>query len=525
MVEQQLKAMGIIVRKVYRNLSPHELITHALKRDEGTLTHTGALLINTAPYTGRSPNDRFIVNDPSVSKDIAWGKVNKPLSHDNFLRLLTHMRGYLSMLPHAYVFDGCGGADPQCSLQVGVVTEHASHNLFAHQLLRRLIREELLSHTPSLTVLVAPGCVADSPKEFGINSEAFIVISLEAGIILIGGTGYAGEIKKALFSVMNYILPKKGILPMHCSANVGKDNDVALFLGLSGTGKTTLSADQERMLIGDDEHGWSEQGIFNFEGGCYAKCINLKKEKEPQIWEAIRHGALLENVVVREDGSHDFSDDSITENTRAGYPLHYIPNIVESGRGSHPKNIIFLTADASGVMPPVARLSAEQAMYHFMSGYTSKLAGTERGVTKPIATFSTLFGEPFMPMDPSVYAKLLKKYMQRYGATVYLVNTGWTGGPYGVGRRFDIATTRGIVSSILSGELVLARCRTDQIFGFSVPLSCNGVASSLLDPALTWDDRKGYEQKASELAGLFIRNFERFPDAPEETRSAGPKHQ
>ncbi|MBI4084505.1 MAG: phosphoenolpyruvate carboxykinase (ATP), partial [Candidatus Levybacteria bacterium] len=422
---------------VHRNLSIETLVSHALRKKEVVPSKTGAVVVYTGKYTGRSPNDKFIVDTPLVHDQIDWGKVNMPITERYFKKLYKKMSLYLSALDQLYIFDGFAGADEKYKLHVRVVSEYAYQSLFMQHLLRRPTPDELKAHTPTFTVLCAPGCVSD-PATDGTNSEAFIILNVEKMFVMIGGTKYAGEMKKSIFTVLNYLLPLQGVLPMHSSANIGKDGTSALFFGLSGTGKTTLSADPDRMLIGDDEHGWSENGIFNFEGGCYAKCINLKKTSEPLIWNAIRDGALVENVVLKKDGSFDFTDDSITENTRVGFPIHYIEDTVVSGVGPHPKTAIFLTADAFGVLPPVARLNIDASVYHFLSGYTSKLAGTERGITTPKATFSAYFGAPFMPLKPKVYADLLKKYLKKYKRDVYLINTGWIGGGYGVGKRISI---------------------------------------------------------------------------------------
>ncbi len=398
-MKKQFEALSIKAKgKIHRNLGVDVLVKKAVKRGEGVISKTGALTVNTGKYTGRSPNDRFIVDTKAVHDEINWGKINIPISEENFDKLYKKIASYMSKLDELFVFDGYVGADNDHMLHVRVVNELASQNLFVRQLLRRPNEKDLKKHAPAFHVLAAPGCHADPAKD-GTRSEAFIVLHLDKRIAIIGGSQYSGEMKKTLFSVMNYYLPKKGVFPMHCSANIGKSGDTALFFGLSGTGKTTLSADPNRRLIGDDEHGWSEKGVFNFEGGCYAKCINLKKEDEPQIWNAIKHGALVENVIMdAETKEYDFADDSLTENTRVGFPIEHIPGAEPSGCGGQPKTVIFLTADAFGVMPPVARLSEKQAMYHFMSGYTSKLAGTERGIKEPQAAFSAFFGEPFMPL-------------------------------------------------------------------------------------------------------------------------------
>jgi len=522
MSNELLRYLGITnAGCVYRNLPVPQLVEKSVLHGEGTFTNTGALNVITGKYTGRSPNDRFIVDEPSVHNDIDWGKVNQPFCPGKFENLYKKIASYFAGRD-AYVFDGHVGADETYRLNVRVVNEMASHNLFATQIFRRPSPEELAAFEPGFTVISAPGFKAD-PSIDGTKSEAFVLISFEKRVVLIGGTGYAGEIKKSIFSVLNYLLPKQGVLPMHCSANIGIYDDVALFFGLSGTGKTTLSADPDRMLIGDDEHGWSDKGVFNFEGGCYAKCIRLSKDHEPQIWNALRFGALLENVVI---DSHnriaDYDDESLTENTRACYPVEFIPNASRTGLGGTPRTIVFLTADAFGVLPPVAKLTKEQAMYHFMSGYTSKLAGTERGITEPQATFSACFGAPFMPMHPSVYASLLGEKIEESGARVFLVNTGWIGGGYGVGKRISIAYTRAIITAILNGELDSCQYRRDPVFQVLVPEYVAGVPQDLLTPRLTWADHIKYDDTAKLLARSFCENFAQFSCVDKEVAAAGP---
>ncbi len=508
--------------KVHRNLSTNTLVEHAVARKEVVMSKTGAVVVYTGKYTGRSPNDKFIVDSPSIHDMIDWGKINVPMSEKSFEKLYKKMSSYLSQREDLYIFDGFAGADEAYKLHVRVVSEYAYQSLFMQHLLRRPTVEELKKHTPKLTVLCAPGCIAD-PATDGTNSEAFIVVNFEKMVVLIGGTKYAGEMKKAVFSVMNFLLPQKDVLPMHSSINVGRDGTSALFFGLSGTGKTTLSADPKRMLIGDDEHGWSENGLFNFEGGCYAKCINLKEESEPLIWNSIRDGALVENVVLKKDGTFDFNDSSLTENTRVGYPLDFIENSVLSGVGPHPKTIIFLTADAFGVLPPVAKLSLEGAVYHFLSGYTSKLAGTERGITTPKATFSAYFGAPFMPLKPRFYADLLEQYIKKYKSDVYLINTGWIGGAYGTGKRISIADTRAIVTAVLENTIP-EEYRHDPIFNLSIPKKIPGIASKLLTPKNLWKDKTAYDTKAKELAGLFVDNFKKYTDISPKITKAGPEY-
>ncbi len=504
-----------------RNLPVPALVEAALARGEAILTRDGALRAVTGKYTGRSPKDKFLVDEPSIRGKIDWGPVNQPMDPEVFDRLYRRVADYMERR-QPYIFDGFAGADPSHRLPIRVINELAWHNLFIRQLLIRPTEQELAEHRPELTLIVAPGFKAD-PERDGTRSETFIAVSLERGLILIGGTYYAGEMKKSIFSVMNYLLPEKGVLPMHCSANVGEDGDVALFFGLSGTGKTTLSADPERQLIGDDEHGWSSRGIFNIEGGCYAKCIGLSREKEPQIWEAIRFGSVLENVMLDDQRNPLYDRKDITENTRAAYPVDYIPSSVVPGIAGHPKVILFLTADASGVLPPISRLTPEQTMYHFLSGYTSKLAGTERGIVEPEATFSACFGAPFLPRPPLVYAEMLGKKIAEHGARVYLVNTGWSGGPYGVGKRVKLAYTRAMVRAAIKGDLEQVPMTPDPIFQVEVPESCPGVPKEILWPRNTWNDPEQFDRQARELARRFQENFAKFKDVPQSIRDAGPK--
>ena len=510
---------------VYRNLSPAQLVEAALRRGEGTLSNTGALVVTTGKYTGRSPEDKFIVDTPSIHDTIAWGKVNRPISQEKFNAIRAKMVAYLQNR-ELFLFDGMAGADPACTKKFRIVNELASQNLFIHQLLIRPSAEELAAYgEPDFTVIAAPGfkCVAEVD---GVHSEAAILVDYEQKEVLIAGSQYAGEIKKSVFSVMNYLMPTENVLPMHCSANMDPvTGETAVFFGLSGTGKTTLSADPGRKLIGDDEHGWSEHGIFNFEGGCYAKCINLKQENEPEIFGAIRFGSLVENVVMDpETREFDFDDASLTENTRVGYPVDFISNSEIPGVGGIPKVVIFLTADAFGVIPPISRLDENAAMYHFVTGFTSKLAGTERGIQEPQPTFSTLFGEPFMPMDPQVYAKMLGDKIEKYGTKVYLVNTGWSGGSYGVGKRMKLSYTRAMVTAALNGELEKAEYKHDDIFNLDVPQSCPGVPSEIMNPRDTWADKEAYDATANKLAGMFEANFtKKYPNMAKEIVEAGPK--
>ncbi|OZM56129.1 phosphoenolpyruvate carboxykinase (ATP) [Lottiidibacillus patelloidae] len=507
---------------ILSNLSVPQLIEKALLRNEGTLTSTGALRVETGKYTGRSPKDKFIVEEKSVKDKIDWGPINQPISEEVFNNLYTKVLNYLGDQKELFVFKGFAGADQSYRLPLQVINEYAWHNLFAHQLFIRPTENELKTHDSQFTVISAPNFKAD-PEVDGTNSETFIIVSFEKKVILIGGTEYAGEIKKSIFSIMNYLLPENDILSMHCSANIGEEGDVALFFGLSGTGKTTLSADPYRRLIGDDEHGWSNNGVFNIEGGCYAKCVNLSEQKEPQIWNAIRFGAVLENVMVNEENSvADYDDVSLTENTRAAYPIDSIDNIVMPSIAGHPNTIIFLTADAFGVLPPISKLTKEQAMYHFLSGYTSKLAGTERGVTSPEATFSTCFGSPFLPLPAARYAEMLGEKIDQYNAKVFLVNTGWSGGEYGVGKRMELAYTRAMVQAALEGELNAVEMVTDDIFGLRIPAHCPGVPDDVLIPKKTWADEAAYEVKAKELASKFKENFKKFTNVSEEIKKAGP---
>jgi phosphoenolpyruvate carboxykinase (ATP) len=507
-------------KNIYYNLSVSRLVEEIIRRDEGILVDNGAININTGKYTGRSPKDKFIVDEPEVNNDI-WWENNEAISIENFEKLYDRVTAYLQNRD-LFIFDGFVGADPSYRLPIRIINEYAYQNLFGHQLFIRPTDKELKTHKAEFTIITVPGFKA-IPGLDGVNSEAFIVISFTKKIIIIGSTQYAGEIKKSVFTVMNYLMVKHGIMPMHCSANIGKDKDTALFFGLSGTGKTTLSADSERFLIGDDEHGWSDNGIFNFEGGCYAKCINLSKEKEPQIWNAIKFGTILENVAYDDNTRKlDYSSKAITENTRAAYPIEYIPGAVISGVGGHPKTIVFLTADAFGALPPISRLSKEQAMYYFISGYTSKLAGTERGITTPEATFSACFAAPFLPLHPMVYAKLLGEKIDKYNSKVYLINTGWSGGPYGIGKRIDLAYTRSMVSAALKGDLNNVEYIKDPVFNLSIPKSCPNVPYEILNPINTWEDKEAYNVQAKNLARKFFENIKSCNIIPEEIKNAGP---
>jgi len=508
-------------KNLYRNLSVPELTEFAINRGEGVLSDKGALVVNTGKYTGRSPKDRFIVKQKSVEGKINWGDVNLPINEVVFDKLYDKVVKYLKE-KDIFVFDGFVGAMKEYTLPIRVVCEYASQAMFANQLFRRPNVADLMNFVPEFNVIAAPGYKANGAED-GINSEAFILVNFDKKVVLIGGTQYAGEIKKAVFSIMNFLLPEKGVMPMHCSANIGKDNKTTVFFGLSGTGKTTLSADPERRLIGDDEHGWSDNGVFNFEGGCYAKTIKLDKEKEKEIYGAIKFGTLLENVVLNNNRIPDYESNKYTENTRAAYPLEYIDNIEKSGVGGNPNTIIFLTADAFGVMPPIAKLSKEGAMYHFMSGYTSKVAGTERGIIEPKATFSACFGEPFMLMNPAVYAELLGKKIDKYKTEVYLVNTGWLSGGYGKGDRIKLSYTRSMIKAALDGELTNAEFEEHPIFKILIPKECPGVPSEILDPRNTWGDKEAYDAKALELAEKFNENFKKFKNVSDSIVEAAPR--
>jgi len=515
-----LSGIGIETKGlVYENLSVPALVEQAVARGEGVLAQTGALVARTFERTGRSPKDKFIVKDDETSSRVWWDN-NRATTPEVFERLWDKALAHLNSRD-LFVVDAWACADPAHRINVRLITEFAWHALFARQLFRR---PENLDDEVDWTILGAPTLQAD-PATDGTNSGAFISIDFSGRRVLIIGTQYAGEIKKSIFTVLNYVLPLKGVLPMHCSANVAKDGSVALFFGLSGTGKTTLSADPNRLLIGDDEHGWAEDGIFNFEGGCYAKCINLTREKEPQIWDAIRFGSVVENVVVDPSTRKvDFDDGSFTENTRAAYPLDYIPGAVPEGRGGHSRTVVFLTADAFGVLPPVSRLTPEQAAYHFLSGFTSKLAGTEAGMgSEPEVTFSACFGAPFLPLHPTVYADMIMKKIAEHDAGVFLVNTGWSGGAYGEGSRIDLPATRRIVSAAVTGELDSAETSVHPIFGLKMPVKVEGVPESILDPRKTWKDGEAYDRKAKELAVKFQENFAAFESqVGPEVAAAGP---
>jgi len=499
------------IPEVRENLSVGELTEIALRKDEAVLSKSGVLTAYTGKYTGRSPKDKFIVERPEYKDVINWGSSNRPISSENFERIYAKVRAYLEQLPELFVFEGSAGADADRAIPVRIITEYAWHSFFASLLMRKEkiqgAREENV-----FTIIDVPGALAEGEKD-GVNSEAFVIVDLLNRLVLIGGTKYAGEIKKSVFSYLNYLLPRQNVLSMHCSATAGAGGDVALYFGLSGTGKTTLSADASRKLIGDDEHGWSQNGVFNIEGGCYAKCINLDPIKEPQIFSAIKAGAVVENVMIKKDtGEYDFTDGTLTENTRVAYPLEFIKTREVSARGGHPKNIFFLTADAFGVLPPISRLTNEQALYYFLCGYTSKLAGTERGITQPEANFSLFFGEPFMPLKPEYYLALFKKLITDHCASVYLVNTGWTGGAYGAGKRMSLPHTRALINAVLDGSLEKASFEKEAFFGLEIPAACNNVPKEVLNPMNAWKDRGAYEMRAKELVALFERNYAKYED-------------
>ena len=519
-----LSAVGVETSgNVHWNLQPAELYEHALRTGEAVLTESGALRVLTGKFTGRSPKDKFVVDVPSIHDDIWWGSVNQPVTSEVFDNLYKKALNYLSD-KDLYVLDAFGGADPKHRLPIRVISEAAYHGLFAWNMFVRATEEELATHEPGFTIVAAPRMEAD-PAVDGTKTSTFIGVNFEKHLILIVGTLYSGEVKKGIFSILNYLLPKKNVLSMHCSANIGPDGDTAVFFGLSGTGKTTLSADASRTLIGDDEHGWSDDGVFNFEGGCYAKTINLSAENEPEIYATTEmFGTILENVPLDKNRRPDFDDTQYTQNTRCSYPIHFIPNASDTGLGGHPENVLFLTADAFGVLPPISQLTPEQAMYHFISGYTAKVAGTERGVTEPQATFSACFGAPFLPLHPMKYAELLAEKIRKHGSRVWLINTGWSGGAHGVGNRISLKYTRRMVNAALNGELNDVEYVTEPFFGLSIPTTIEGVPSEILQPRNTWADKDAYDEKAAQLAGMFKKNFENFTDqATQEVIAAGPQ--
>ena len=521
-----LEALGIVRSgPVSWNLSPAALYEEAVRRSEGLIGAEGPLVCRTGQHTGRSPNDKFVVREPLSERHVHWGNVNRPIDEVKFDVLHQDLTAYLQD-KELYVLDAWAGADPASHLPIRIINEYAWHNLFARNMfLPETDPTRLAQHRPEFTVIDAPNFRAD-PARHGTRSDVFILVHFGRKLVLIGGTSYAGEIKKSIFTVMNYVLPLEGVLSMHCSANIGADGDTALFFGLSGTGKTTLSSDPARRLIGDDEHGWSDRGIFNFEGGCYAKVIKLSAEAEPQIYETTRRfGTILENVVIDPDTRRlDLDDATYTENTRGSYPIDFIANSVPSGQGGHPANIVMLTADAYGVLPPIARLTPDAAMYHFLSGYTARVAGTEKGVTEPKAAFSTGFGAPFLPLNPNVYAKMLGERIATHHARVWLVNTGWTGGPYGVGTRMRIAHTRAMITAALGGQLESVSYRKHPVFNIDVPASCPGVPNEVLDPRSTWPDAAAYDEQARKLAKMFVENFKTFEnDVAPSVKEAGPR--
>jgi phosphoenolpyruvate carboxykinase (ATP) len=501
-----------VAAALHANLTAPALVTHSLRKGESRLSVDGALIVRTGVHTGRSVSDKFVVDEPETTADVWWGKVNQRLPREKFAGLKGRVQAYLQGR-ELFTQDLYAGADPATRIRVRLVTTGAWHALFARNMFIRPKAEELVDFKPDYVIIHAPFFEAD-PALDGVNSSSVVALSFAEKIILIAGTQYAGEIKKSIFTVMNWILPSKGMLPMHCSANIGPDEDSALFFGLSGTGKTTLSSDPTRRLIGDDEHGWGPQGVFNFEGGCYAKVIDLSQKSEPEIWAAShRFGTVLENVVADEQGRLDLTDKKFTENTRACYPVEYIPNVELSGRGGIPKNVVMLTADAFGVLPPISRLTPEQAMYHYLSGYTARVAGTEKGLgSEPQATFSTCYGSPFLPRHPQVYGKLLQSLIKEHGVSCWLVNTGWTGGAYGVGKRMSIGHTRTLLRAALAGELDNIDYRTDPFFGLAIPEAVNGVPTEVLDPRAAWADKAAYDEAAKALVKRFVDNFASFAD-------------
>ena len=508
---------------VHWNLSSSELHQRAVERGEAEMSAHGVLLATTGDRTGRSPNDRFIVDESGYADHVWWGKVNLPTSRWVFDNLLKKVQSHLDAADQLFVKDAHCGADPNYAMPVRLVTEKAWHAAFFHNMFVRSDPSELHDHVPEYTILHAPDFLAD-PESDGVNSDAFVILALDRGLVIIGGTHYAGEIKKAIFTIMNHILPERGIMPMHCSANTD-EKESALFFGLSGTGKTTLSADPHRALVGDDEHGWSDDGVFNFEGGCYAKLIGLSQEDEPEIYATTRMpGTILENVILDSSGVPDFDDGTLTQNTRASCPIEAIENRTEDSTAGHPKNVVFLTCDAFGVLPPLSRLTPDQAAYHFMSGYTAKVAGTEVGVIEPQATFSTCFGAPFMPRHPSIYADLLSKKISEHNANCWLINTGWVAGGYGESNRIKIRWTRALLNAALHGDLENVVFVEDERFGFAVPTEGEGVPSNILQPRETWSDKNRYDNVANLLAQMFTENFQQYEDGcSEEVLASSPK--
>jgi phosphoenolpyruvate carboxykinase (ATP) len=519
------KTLGLkSVGKVYHNLSFDELFEHESRNKEGFISENGTMMVDTGKFTGRSPKDKYFVKQSPSADNIAWGNINKPVSSDIFDELYADVIEYTSG-KDIYVTDGFCGSNDKTRKSVRFITEFAWQSHFVKNMFIRPEGKAMDDFSPNFTVYNASNLANEKWEKHGLNSEVFVVFNIEKNIAIIGGTWYGGEMKKGIFTMMNYWLPLEGILSMHCSANVGKAGDVCLFFGLSGTGKTTLSTDSARKLIGDDEHGWDDDGIFNFEGGCYAKCINLSSENEPEIFGAIRRNALLENVVYNDDGVIDYNSDAKTENTRVSYPIDHIENHESSLKAGQPKNIIFLTCDAFGVLPPVSKLTKEQAMYYFLSGYTAKVAGTERGVTEPQATFSACFGEAFLPLHPTVYAKLLGEKMEKHGVNAYLVNTGWAGGGYGVGSRMSIKATRACVNAILDGSIENADFDETRWFRLSIPKELSGVDTAVLNPRNAWEDKEAFDASANKLAGMFIENFKKYMKNGDDFdfTQAGPK--
>lgn len=507
-----LSALGLNTKStIHYQLQPDELSEQTLLRGQGEVNDTGALCIRTGEFTGRSPQDKFIVKDALTEDSVHWNNFNIAIAPEKFTDLKAKVLNYLNAQEELWVRDAYACADPQYRLNIRVINEHAWSNLFAYNMFLRPTEQELSNFEPDWHIIQAPGFKAD-PAIDGTRQHNFAIVSFTEKTILIGGTGYTGEMKKGIFTILNYLLPHKlNVLSMHCSANMGKDGDVAVFFGLSGTGKTTLSADPNRKLIGDDEHGWTNDGVFNFEGGCYAKCIDLTEEKEPEIFRAIKPGALVENVLFFDNSRQiDFSNKTITENTRVSYPLHFISNAQEPSMGGLPKNIFFLTCDAYGVLPPISKLTPGQAMYQFISGYTARVAGTEAGVTEPKATFSACFGAPFLPLHPGKYAEMLGEKMRTHQVNVWMINTGWSGGGYGVGNRMKLSYTRAMITAALNGELDQVEFEKHPVFGMLMPKMCPGVPKELLHPRYTWADRAAYDQAASKLAEMFIQNFEKY---------------
>jgi phosphoenolpyruvate carboxykinase (ATP) len=520
-----LQSIGLNnVGNTFWNLTPSELVEDIVVLGQGVLTDSGAIAIETGEFTGRSPQDRFIVCDSKTEDAVWWGDINKKFETEKYNALYNRMKAYLTN-KDLYVRDAYACADEEHRLNLRVVTEFPWSNMFAYNMFLRPTEEEIKDFTPEWHVVCAPEFMAEAELD-GTRQHNFAIINFTDKMIIIGGTGYTGEIKKGIFSVLNFVLPhERDVLSMHCSANVGKEGDTAVFFGLSGTGKTTLSSDENRRLIGDDEHGWSDKGVFNFEGGCYAKTIDLSQEKEPQIFDAIKYGAILENIGFQEDSrTPDYEDISITQNTRVSYPIHHIDNIMIPSKGGNPTNIFFLTADAFGVLPPISKLTSGQAMYHFISGYTAKVAGTEAGITEPVTAFSACFGAPFLPLHPTKYAEMLGSRMEKHNVKVWLINTGWSGGEYGTGDRIKLKYTRAMITAALEGKLDNVDFTTHEVFGLAMPNECENVPTEMLNPKNTWEDKAAYDAKANHLANEFVKNFKQFEsDANAEIMDAAPK--